>query len=45
MNIKEAAIREKAIRLLEARHKDKHDSLFLYMKEMYAKELKKEYND
>ena len=44
-DVKTLAIREKAIRELERRNKDKRDSLLLYLKYMYENEMKKEYND
>jgi len=43
MDIKQAAIKEKAIRELEKRHKNKHDSLISFIEYFFEKELNKEF--
>ena len=43
MDLKAAAIREKAIRALEQRHKDKHDSLISFIEYFFETELNKEF--
>lgn len=45
MDVKRAAIKERAIRELLRRNKDKHDSLLSYIKHMYKNEVKRDYND
>lgn len=43
MDIKQAAIREKAMRELERRHADKHDSLISFIEHFFKNELNKEF--
>jgi hypothetical protein len=45
MDLKQIALKEKSIREIEARFKDKRDNLFEYIKYIYANELKKEFNE